>query len=282
MSTRPPRRRRVASHAEEEHENAERWLLTYADMITLLMVLFIVLFAVSQIDKKKFAELHEGLSKAFKNDTPVQQGGSGILNGGRTITGHPGLDGSTAGPQLDTPTVGQAAVIGNPLTTDPTLAKVRQQISTALSAKGLQADVAFRSESRGLVVSIVTDRVLFDLGSAVLRPDGARVLDVVAPALRGTAHDLAVEGHTDDIPITGEYADNWALSTARATTVLRRLLGDGIAATRLSAAGYADTHPVAHNDSDAHRARNRRVEIVVLASAAAATTDAALTAGVAK
>ena len=252
---------------DEEHENAERWLLTYADMITLLMVLFIVLFSIGQVDLKKFSELRSGLAESFGTSAASPIGtGAGVLDGGKTP-----IDGRDAIAKLDAQQVAAAAQKAQ-------LDQTAKEIELALAGKGLGDKVTFRLEDRGLVLQIVSDDVLFDLGKADLRPEGKDVLDGLVPALHEVENQLAVEGHTDDQPVLGgPFASNWELSTARATTVLRYLVEQrGIAATRIAAAGYADTHPIAANDTPQDEARNRRVEIVVLAArthvAAAAAT----------
>jgi chemotaxis protein MotB len=119
--------------------------------------------------------------------------------------------------------------------------------------------------------------VLFDTGQAELKPIGDEVLDAIGPTLAALPNNISVEGHTDNVPITGgPFASNWELSAVRATTVLRYLVGtDGLSATRMSATGYADTKPVVPNDTPAHQAQNRRVEVVVLSSL---LNDAAATA----
>ena len=244
------------------HENHERWLLTYADMITLLMVLFIVLFAISQVDQKKFDALHDGLARSFGN-ARVLTGSEGILDGST----HQSVD-PTRVTVTETPPAQDTAAAASPVQKDPGLETLRQQIAAALAAKGLSGAVRFEREQRGLVVDVITDKVLFDLGSAQLRDEGRAVLDAIDPLLRNSGRYLAIEGHTDDLPIHGgPFPSNWELSAVRATTVLRYLVEKGgIAPDHVSAAGYADTRPIAANDSPAHRARNRRVAIVVLAT----------------
>jgi len=118
--------------------------------------------------------------------------------------------------------------------------------------------------------------VLFDLGEATLRPQGARVLDAIAPVLKGLPNEMVVEGHTDNLPISDtRYASNWELSTQRATTVLRHLLEDGLAPSRVAAAGYADQRPLTADPTAAGRARNRRVAIVILTAETAASAAGA-------
>jgi chemotaxis protein MotB len=150
----------------------------------------------------------------------------------------------------------------------------QQEIQRSLDREGLGDTVKFRLEARGLVVTIVSDKVLFDPGQADLRPEGRVVVDTLAAALGRLPNRLSVEGHTDNVPISGRFPSNWELSTARATTVLRELIEHhGIPADRLQAAGYADERPVASNDTPDGRAANRRVELVVLADVAPALDD---------
>ncbi|HEV7864099.1 MAG TPA: flagellar motor protein MotB, partial [Acidimicrobiia bacterium] len=152
----------------------------------------------------------------------------------------------------------------------------QQEIQRSLDKEGLGDTVKFKLESRGLVVTIVSDKVLFDPGQAELRPEGREVVDKLAAAIGRLPNKLSVEGHTDNVPISGRYPSNWELSTSRATTVLRELIErHQIAPARLQAAGYADERPVATNDTAEGRGANRRVELVVLADVAAALNDIA-------
>jgi len=308
---RPSRRRHRPEEDDEEGANHERWLLTYADMITLLMVLFIVLFAISVVDKKKFAELADGLAHNLGSTSQVAlPAGSGVLSGGKTANDDQGqLQNNPRAPvapidqaqlfaaqnQDANPNPNDAQNKNDTNQTDPqqlaeqqmekqnllrqeqlALTDAEEQIKAALKAKGLQNSVSFQITSRGLVVSIVTDQVLFDTGQATLKPIGQEILDAVAPALVKLPNDISIEGHTDNVPISGGlFASNWELSAVRATTVLRYLVSnDGLSENRLSATGYADTKPVAPNDTAAHRQQNRRVEVVVLSNLLSGLTDA--------
>ena len=133
---------------------------------------------------------------------------------------------------------------------------------------GVGEAITFRREERGLVVSIVTDDVLFAPGSAELQASGSKALDAVAAALLALENPIAIEGHTDDVPIsTGRYPSNWELSTARAGAVLRYLVDHhGLPAQRMIAGGYAEQRPLAPNDSVDGRSRNRRVAVAVLST----------------
>src|SRR5437899_2656596 len=176
---------------EEEHENEERWLLTYADMITLLMVLFIVLFSIGQLDLKKFQQLRSGLAQSFGTSTAaaIGSGSNGVLDGGKTP-----IDGQDALAKLDAQ---QAAVAQQ----KAQLQQTAKEIEQALAGKGLGDKVTFRLEDRGLVLQIVTDDVLFELGKADLRTEGRDVLDGLIPAIQELPNKLSVEGHTDNQPI---------------------------------------------------------------------------------
>ncbi len=262
------RRKRHEEH--EEHVNHERWLITYADMITLLMVLFIVLYSISQVDLAKFRRLKEGLAGGFGGPaaTSILEGGSGALDGSEGI-----LEAALADPKV---LEMAGAALESKLLREhaerqerDVLQRAQAEIEEQLAADGLSEAVQFRLEARGLVVTIVTDQVLFAPGEADLRPEGFSVLDHLGPALAGLAHKVSVEGHTDNVPISGRYPSNWELSTARATTVLRQLIDRyGLPSASLSAAGYADQRPVAGNDTAEGRTANRRVEIVVHAQPA--------------
>jgi chemotaxis protein MotB len=243
---------------EEEHENHERWLVTYADMLTVLMALFIVMFALSVVDKAKFEKFKEGLNGDLGNGVSLLSGGPGLQQAGDTP-----IDLQAAITALDEKQSRQQAAAQE----RDDLERARQKILQALVAKHMEDKVRFELDERGLVVTVVTDDVLFALGSATLRPEGTKVLDAIAPALGALPNQVTVEGHTDDLPISGRFGSNWELSTERATSVLRYLLDThSVPARRLSAAGYADQRPLTPNISGAARSANRRVEVIVRAT----------------
>jgi chemotaxis protein MotB len=263
MSTRRPRKQH-----EEEHENHERWLITYADMITLLMVLFIVLFAIGQTDLAKYSKLKAGLAGGFHNDGALD-GSDGLLVGGPSLTPTPDIAAARSTAEQATAALEEKVAHDAAVQRESAaLEHTKEVILLNLTAQGLQDRVQFHRETRGLVVTIVTDRVLFDSGSATLRADGREVLAALVSALTELPNSVAIEGHTDDRPIASAvFPSNWELSTARASSVLRFLVDEhGFPPSRLSAAGYADQRPLAPNDSDASRAQNRRVEVVVLST----------------
>ncbi len=243
---------------EEEHENHERWLVTYADMLTVLMALFIVMFALSVVDKAKFEKFKEGLNGDLGSGTSLLSGGPGLQQAGDTP-----IDLQAAITALDEKQSRQQAASQE----RDDLERARQKILQSLVARSMEDTVRFKLDERGLVVTVVTDDVLFALGSATLRPGGNAVLDAIAPALKALPNQVTVEGHTDDLPISGRFASNWELSAERATSVLRYLLDTHhVPAKRLGAAGYADQRPLTPNVSGAARSANRRVEVIVLAT----------------
>lgn len=274
-------KRRGHEEEHEEHENHERWLVSYADMMTLLMVLFIVLFAISQVDQKKFAALKTGLTAGFGAPVAILSGGDQLLDpGGGVAPDSVNLDGSAGGqarnaqinpaPAVDPETVSklaQATSRAQVAQEVEKLEKAREELKKALIKAGVPKGATFRFDERGLVVSIATDNVLFTSGSATLAGQGRRILRTLAPTLRELPNRLSVDGHTNSIPIrTSQFPSNWELSTARATGVLRFLRNDeDIPFRRMSATGFADTKPRLPASNPRSLAVNRRVEIVVIA-----------------
>ncbi len=293
MSARRGHRRRGGRHEEEEHANHERWLLTYADMITLLMVLFIVLFAMSTVDAKKFEELKESLAGAFGGATHLVAGGSGV--GGDTegitpapidlssSTGGSGVAPSAAAKAQDKAAADKAVQDKAVQAADRAkasqnqraaqaeldrLLKLRKKMQDALRRAHLAGTVQFEINQRGLVVRIVTSAVVFGGDSAVLRPEGQRIVRALVPALRSVRNALEVSGHTNQLNVpTRAYPTSWELSTARASSVVRYLLGfRGMSAARMTAAGYADQRPLLPPSDPRSITRNRRVEVLVLSN----------------
>jgi chemotaxis protein MotB len=258
-------------------------MVSYADMLTLLFVLFVVLFAMSQVDKVKFAALASGLADAFGGPITVTPGAS--ADEAAMLDGLPGaIDIASSIPPEHTVSeaeVEQAAaqaaaeraerVAAEAQTAYDNLDEVRRQIQAALEAAGYSDAVRFEIDERGLVVHVVADQVLFDAERAELRPEGAFILDAVAPILRPLPNELAVEGHANHLPVTpgGPWPSNWELSAYRATTVVRYLATGGIPQERMSANGYSDTRPLVPVTDPNAITVNRRVDIVVLSTASA-------------
>ena len=238
--------RRHKGH-EGGHENAERWLLTYADLITLLMVFFVVLYSMSSADSTKWKQISAALQQAFNVD--VLQGQSATS-----------IDSSAAAP---------APPIDNLINDSevPQVTRLQNKIQAVLDGASQAPDVTVGVDREGVVIRL-SGSYLFDSGRAELKPNSLAVLDAVAAEIRPLANDVRVDGHTDSTPIDSpRYPTNWELSTARALAVTRYFSeSDGIRADRLMAAGFGEFRPLVPNDSREHRAQNRRVEIHLLSS----------------
>jgi len=220
-----------------------RWLLTYADMITLLTAFFIMMYSMSVLNLNKFKQLALSVRSGFGGDLH----GAGIFEDGG------------------------AAVLDNPdEIPDPELplSAIRDQVDEYIKDHKLEECVTARMEERGLVISLSSEELLFQLGRAELRREARRVLDRMAELLSPIANEVLVEGHTCNLPIrTLFYPSNWELSTARATAVVRYLVTKKrLDPRRIGAAGYADSRPYVENSSEEQRRRNRRVDIVIFAS----------------
>ena len=231
------RLRRGKPSGEMESAGMMRWLLTYADMITLLLALFIILFAISNISAVKFNKLARAISGGFSNTSAVNNPPAGA---------HAGAD-HGAGSQAD-------------------LAAVKARLDHYIAAHNLRSKVQTRIDKQGLIITLLSDRTYYDSGSADLRPETKQLLNVIAGQLRNVRNEVRVEGSTDNVPIaTPAYPTNWELSAARATGVTRYLVErEKIVPTRISFAGYGEFRPTFPNDSDAHRQQNRRVDVVIL------------------
>jgi chemotaxis protein MotB len=235
--SRVARLRRMRGETKLETAGMMRWLLTYADMITLLLALFIILFAISTISRVKFQRLVHEISGGFNSTDSINN----PPNGGTT--------GSEAGQ-----------------TQDANMASVKNQLDRYIAQRNLQQKVQTQITKQGLTITLLSDKAYYNSGSADLRPETKQLLDVVAGTIQHVRNDIRVEGNTDNVPIaTSSYPTNWELSAARATNVTRYLVEhDHIAPTRLSFAGYGEFRPKYPNDNDEHRQENRRTDIVIL------------------
>lgn len=235
----------------EPHLSHERWLVSYADFITLLFAFFTTMYAISTVDSQKLNQMVESMQAAFtKGSSPVGGAGGGSESG-----------------------VGPARIPAPPRTWTPpasgqkdeaSVEEVRARLAMELDQQIDQGLVQIEIDPRGLVVSI-REAGSFATGRADLSAVAQALLVSVAAGLRDVGNFVRVEGHTDNVPIhTDRFRSNWELSTARATNVVAFFLDQGLEPGRLSAAGYAEYHPRVPNDADSNRARNRRIDVVVL------------------
>jgi chemotaxis protein MotB len=234
----------------EEHVNHERWLVSYADFITLLFAFFVTLYAISQVDAKKLGKLVESMQSAF--DTRVFEAGSPKL------ALSDGVNKGVEQQKLVEP-------ISPTVATPPSLQAVRAALETKLVRAKFVDRVRLVEERRGLVISL-TEAGFFDPGKAELKESAREILAAIAETLFEVQYALRIEGHTDTTPIhTAQFPSNWELSTARAMFILSYLTGQhSFEPSKLSVAGYGEYRPIASNKNAEGRAMNRRVDIVIL------------------
>jgi chemotaxis protein MotB len=259
----------------EEHANHEAWVIPYADLLTLLMAMFIALFAMSSVDIDKFKALAIGFNEALdgpsldKGVFSKSPGESPLDGQGSGLSPQPGgavgpADQPKAKRVLDTLVQQHEDLEVQRSVERKSLEGVSKRIEQRAKELGLAGELSLRLEERGLVVTVVTDQVLFDSGSAVVKPEGDSVLRVVGSALQDVDNPILIEGHTDSTPIaTAQYPSNWELSSGRAASVARFFEQMGMDRSRLRPEGLADLFPAGPNDNAEGRAKNRRVEIVV-------------------
>lgn len=226
----------------EEHENHERWLVSYADFITLLFAFFVVMYSVSSVNEGKFKVLSESLVSSFNNKKTV--GDLSIVS--LPISKNNPMQVKEKPPSADT-------------------ARTFLQVANAIAAANVPQGVQITTTERGLNIRIKDD-ALFQSGSARLNPQIQEFIDLIASLVKELPNFIAVEGHTDNQPIRSSlYPSNWDLSTARANTLVKYLIDHHqLADYRLSSTGYAGSRPVELNDTPEGQASNRRVELIVL------------------
>ncbi len=222
-------------------EVSEKWAIPYADFLTLLLCLFIALFAMAQAGKQAAIEYAQAFAKAF---------------GMRLVPFEETLPKQI----LPEPVLKRA----EPTEKGRKIQRQIQELQEMLKKLGLEGELKIAYEAIGIRL-ILQERLLFDSGSADIKPEMIKVIDNIAEIVKEVPNPVEVEGHTDNIPIsTPRFPSNWELSTARASTIVRYFISKGINPERLKASGYADTKPIASNVTPEGRAQNRRVEIVIL------------------
>ena len=226
---------------EREGSDSGAWLLTYSDLVTLLLCFFVLLFSFSEIDAQKFRSIMSSF-----------QGGTGVLDGGTALEQDENLEPENGLLEED-------------------LEKLKGLLEEYVESIGLADEILLTVEERGLVIRFM-DNVLFDSGKADLKPDSMEILDSISEILNMDEFKerlIKVEGHTDTDPIlyTSEFPTNWELSSTRSSNVLRYLVEKrGIEGNRISLSGYSYYRPIAPNDTPENKAKNRRVDIVILGS----------------
>jgi chemotaxis protein MotB len=252
----------------QEHFNHERWLVSYADFITLLFAFFVVLYSSSQVDKRKAGRLALAIQVAFQEMGVFQTSSTKIpIKDEEAIPFEKvqiieNINKDADLKRIVNPMKGVLSSAGEP----QALQEAREAIQKALSPEIQRKEVSMSMRREGLVVSL-KEMGFFDSGSANIRPGSLDAIARLAAVLKQRPENLRIEGHTDNVPIhTARFSSNWELSTTRATELIQLLITQyGIPPSHLSAAGYGEFHPVAGNDTPEGRAQNRRLDVVILA-----------------
>lgn len=232
----------------EEHENHERYLVTYSDLITLLLAFFIILYAMSSVDESKFTAFSDSLSVAFN------QSSDAILT----------LDG-TSNKQARTETTDAELQKMKKMKEDGQLEKVKAKVEEMIKEKNLKDKINVKLDKDGLRI-ILTNEILFESGDATIKPSMYEVLKNIGVLVETLDNPISISGHTDNMPIaTVRYPSNWDLSTARAVAVLKEMLKEepSLDPARFTASGYGEYHPIGDNRTVNGQQQNRRVEILV-------------------
>jgi chemotaxis protein MotB len=243
----------MAKKKHEEHENSERWLVSYSDFITLLMVMFVVLYSMGQVDVKKYKQLATSMRAAFNIGGPVQIVDSQInQEGGSTEDGRPN--------PITIPGIPQKP---------PESQEVAGELTQMLKTMNLGTGVSIQTSIEGILISL-SEKLVFTPGTAVLQKAGFPVLDNIATMLLPIDNTIRIVGHTDTTPPTDpKYTDNWDLSTGRAIVIAEYLIKKGIAPDRLMVSGRGEYQPIFPNDTPEHRSLNSRADVVVIYKSAA-------------
>lgn len=279
--------RRRREEEEEYDGGAERWLVTYADMLTLLMVLFIILFALSTVDTKKYAQLKDGLANGFGRSLSILDGASKTIENKGSIE-----QAVTSSDQLLTELPENQRAKVQELMDRAAQQRIQRQyadaknevdnllgvwhkIQAALRKEGLQDDVQAQIDERGLVVSLVSRHVVFQPNVADLTVRGKRILNTLAPVLARLTEPIEIDGHTNQVKVKPKYyPTDWELSSARAITALRHLEEvDRLPTGRLTASAFGHTRPLVDPRTPGSQTVNKRVDIVVLSQVPAETRE---------
>ena len=241
----------------EEHENLERWLVSYADFMTLLFATFVVLYALNQTTVVEMKKVEDSLRKAFSASS-ILEGGLGVMNSGTSV-----LEDNGADAIIDTLLMEYIS----PKYEQESFKQIKKEIEDKVKSGELK-DVAAKIDDRGLVITITDNNIFFKSASAELSDGSKKVLDQIGKLIveKFAMHSIRVDGHTDSLPISGtKYPSNWELSSARSSTIVRYLIDKfHILPDLMTAVGYAETRPLEKGNDPKSLAKNRRVEIVVL------------------
>ncbi|MDD2273288.1 MAG: flagellar motor protein MotB [Desulfuromonadaceae bacterium] len=245
----------------EKHVNHERWLVSYADFITLLFAVFVVLYAMGQSDKKKVEEVMQAIQQSFGMASAGATAPKVNVIASQTITVIPSLKPELKISPMGRTRSGQAKTRAE----EKDFRQIKSAVEAYLIKQGAQSKVTLEITRRGLIVSL-KEAGFFNSGQANIKPEAYDLINTIAEVMTQYNNPMRLEGHTDNIPInTAQFPSNWELSTARATNGLKYLLKNfNVDPNKISATGYAEFRPIADNATAEGRARNRRVDLVML------------------
>lgn len=248
----------MKSKRKKQHEkepNLERWLVSYADFITLLFAVFVTLFAMSIADKKKVEQVKASVQAAFGYSQTTAAGINVIESSDMNQIPIESTEGEEMPPPEETDSYAGTNEFN----------QIKNEIMTQLGQKGAQEQVTLSINERGLVISL-KEAGFFASGSATVQPQALPLLDNIATSITGPANAIRIEGHTDNVPVKSVvFPSNWELSTARANTIVHYLIDHHkFPPAKLSVSGYGEYRPIADNSTEAGRKKNRRVDIVML------------------
>ena len=264
------KRHKKGGHHEEEHENEERWLVSFADMMTLLFCLFMVLFAISSVNTSKFEALQRSLKDAFSG--AVLDGGHAMLNSGsdeqktKQSAVEPPLPSMRPLTSINnTNAKNSAEAAAKAKQEEQDFQKLKRRVDKLAKDAGVHGKVNVTVRRRGLVIQLLTDKVFFSSGDATLHPEAHKLVTKIGAIVRDErSHPVVVEGYTDSQPISNSrFESNWDLSGARAAAVVNDFAKVGVLSARMSLQGYGSQVPVDSNSTAEGRAKNRRVEVVL-------------------
>ena len=247
----------------EDRENHERWLVSYADFITLLLAVFAVMYAISQVNEGKYRKMTNSLITAFAKEAERRQP---LIIAPEAVPERIETPSAPAPETIDPRTEKATRFAEAKLRQHEKLQRIARDIVAAFAPLVEDGQVRVMQSERGVRVEINAN-VLFASGEAALHTESSKALRAVAQVLQNGDQVIQVEGYTDNKPITtARFPTNWELSAVRATSVVRLLIDSGVHASRLTAVGYGENHPVESNDTEEGRTRNRRVTLMILSS----------------
>jgi chemotaxis protein MotB len=264
----------MRGNKKPKKDNSERWLLTYSDLITLLMTFFVILYAFSSVDQQKYEELSVSFNKALGNGSIIGKGASikdgqnGVLEGGSPADepGNQTSEDSTEDTKDTTEETSEQSKEQKAEAAEQSqIRTIEKEINNIISRFNLEDDMDIIIQENGLVISF-SNNLFFDSGKTNLKKEMKAGLDQIAVEINKIDNEIQVKGYTDNVPVKNSiYSSNWQLSAVRAANVVQYLIEEGnVKGTRLTAVGCGENDPVATNSTEKGRSKNRRIEMIIL------------------